>query len=859
MSRSMARRLVVGFSCAVGLSLLLVLALLAGYQTRASHHALAADLAASPTALAKMIEPALWDVDVDRASQVAAAFARDPRIARIELREPTTRTVRTFERVETADTAMRVVAVARGRQVLGHLAVSLDRGYYRRRVIEQVAIALMVTLVALAVTLTGLRLLFRRLLRQPLDELAAMARGYASGEAPHGADAIRYVEFRELGELLESMSAQIQQQLSELSATNRELGALNRFLVFASAERDAAELMAEAAHVLGEVFGAIAVRAELRGEDGDAPALVLSTDPEPWTTRRLATLSVPILVGGECVGTIALAREGDRAFSAAELRLASALGAQVSAGVERLRANEGERLLRAAVEQLPESVIVTNARGEIVFVNPAFTATTGYAVAEVLGMRAPQLAPMLGADGAGDAADAARQGEPWIGRVTSRRRTGEEYPEHVVITPVRARSGAVRNYVIIGRDATDDVAREEQMRRAQRMEGVGQLAGGIAHDFNNMLGAILMQIELIEMERQVSPAARRELADMRGAVERASNLTRQLLLFSRRQAMHAQPQDLRIIVADMLRILRRLIGERVEVRFERPDAPVPVQGDAGMIEQVVVNLCVNARDAMPEGGELRVATSIVTFDAGAAHPGRWACLEVADTGVGMTRETQARMFEPFFTTKDVGQGTGLGLATTQGIVAQHGGWIDVESAPDAGCILRVYLPAIDAVPPTLARPSSPIPRHGVATVLVVEDEAAVRQVVSRALRRFGHRVIEATSGREALRIWDAEGEGISLVVTDMVMPDGVSGLDLVREVRRTRPDVGAVVMSGYSLKLASEAIPDAVQFVAKPFSIEALGRAVAEALDAQGRDASASDATPPRSGTPTGRNVLTRI
>jgi CheY-like chemotaxis protein len=362
------------------------------------------------------------------------------------------------------------------------------------------------------------------------------------------------------------------------------------------------------------------------------------------------------------------------------------------------------------------------------------------------------------------------------------------------------------------------------------MEGVGLLAGGVAHDFNNILGAVLMQLELLEIEHELSQPIRQAMHDMRDAVERAANLTRQLLMFSRRQAMRLEPLDLSIVVTEMLRMLRRVIGERIEVAFIRGDESVFIEADGGMIEQVVVNLCVNARDAMPDGGRLSIATSIRVFPAESEHPGRWACLEVTDTGTGMSSDTVAHIFEPFFTTKEVGRGTGLGLATTHGIVTQHGGWIDVDTTLGVGTTFRLYLPALvnapAIAPKNLRRPT----RRGNAGVLVVEDEGLVRQMVSRSLRRLGHRVVEATTGREAIRIWADESDAIDVLVTDMVMPDGVNGVELVEELRRTNPTLRAIVMSGYSMQLSADAIPADVAFLPKPFSLAALTKAIDDTL-----------------------------
>jgi CheY-like chemotaxis protein len=321
---------------------------------------------------------------------------------------------------------------------------------------------------------------------------------------------------------------------------------------------------------------------------------------------------------------------------------------------------------------------------------------------------------------------------------------------------------------------------------------------------------------------------------MRSALERAANLTRQLLMFSRRQAMRLQVHDLNAIVAEMLRILTRVLGERIEIACDTASEPIAFEGDAGMIEQVVVNLCVNARDAMPSGGRLAISTTKVVHDRSDEHPGAWACLTVRDTGTGMSPDVQARMFEPFFTTKEVGQGTGLGLATTHGIVTQHGGWIAVDSVLGEGTTIRVYLPALAGAMPEPASSSAPDVVRGNAAVLVVEDEPLVRETVSSSLRRLGHQVVEASNGHEALRIWGERGDAIDLVITDMVMPGGISGTQLVERMRATRPSLSAIVMSGYSLQLSSDALPAGIAFLSKPFTLAALSGAIDEA---QRRDA----------------------
>jgi PAS domain S-box-containing protein len=821
----------VGLTVAAGLSSALVVALLAAYETREAKAELTAEVEASASAFARLIEPALWDVDLARSARLADAFARDPRIARLVVHESTTGTTQTVERVSTTDTALRTVTVRRGAQPLGMVSVAFNRRYYRDQIRRQVVSAAAVSLIALVATLIGLRLLLRRQFRRPLDELSDVVRGYATGSYPPFDAAIPYEEFAELGRVLDSMRAQIREQLAALGAANRELAALNHFLLIATAEVEPPQLVAEAARELQDLFGATQVRADVDGEGGASETAYAYSEDGAEAAAPVSASAVPIVVDARPIGAIMLAREIGRPFTAAELSLASTVAAQVASAISRYRAHAAERLLRIAIEQLPDSVVITDRERRIVYVNPGFTAMTGYSAAEAMG-RDPRTLKRAGDDAAGEAAMHAivDAGQGWLGRLTNRKKSGELYFEQAVIMPVRDVRGEITNHVAIGRDVTAEIRRDEQLRHAQRMDAVGQLAGGVAHDFNNMLGAALMQLELVELDEELTPSLKQAAQDMRAALERAANLTRQLLMFSRRQAMRLEAHDLNRIVAEMLRILTRVLGERVEIAFESASGPIPFQGDAGMIEQVIVNLCVNARDAMPSGGRLVISTASVAMDEASEHPGAWARLEVRDTGTGMSPEVQARIFEPFFTTKEVGQGTGLGLATTHGIVTQHGGWITVESVLGEGTTIRVYLPALADLAAAGGAGGLPGVVRGNAAVLVVEDEPLVRQSVSSSLRRLGHRVLEASNGHEALRIWREQGDAIDLVVTDMVMPGGISGVQLVERMRATRPSVPAVVMSGYSLELSSDVLPAGFFFLAKPFSLAALSRAIDEAL-----------------------------
>jgi PAS domain S-box-containing protein len=381
---------------------------------------------------------------------------------------------------------------------------------------------------------------------------------------------------------------------------------------------------------------------------------------------------------------------------------------------------------------------------------------------------------------------------------------------------------------------------EEQLRQSQKMEAVGQLAGGVAHDFNNILTAVLMHLGFLKENPTLDREAHEILAELEKGAQRAADLTRQLLLFGRRSAMQVKVLDLNDVLTDLQKMLRRLLGEHIifEVAGET-DLP-QTQADRGMIEQVVVNLCVNARDAMPEGGCLSVRTTLAELDAAAvvarpgARPGRFVCLAVADTGCGMDAATLQRIYEPFFTTKEVGKGTGLGLATVHGIVQQHRGWIEVESAVGQGTTFRVFLPAFVPAP---ADPRAPSPRPelpgGHETILLVEDEPAVRSVVARFLRQWGYQVIEAGNGPEALRLWQQHRARIDLLYTDAVMPGGVTGMQLAAQLRAEKPELKLILSSGYSAELDREknTAIRGVTFVPKPCAPADLATVVRACLD----------------------------
>jgi len=389
------------------------------------------------------------------------------------------------------------------------------------------------------------------------------------------------------------------------------------------------------------------------------------------------------------------------------------------------------------------------------------------------------------------------------------------------------------------RDVTEQRHLEEQFRQSQKMEAVGQLAGGIAHDFNNLLTAILGNTQLLLRDLPPGDAKRSDVEEIRKASERAASLTRQLLAYSRRQMLQPEVLDLNVVVAEMDKMLRRLIGEHIAlVAVLAPDLG-RVRADPNQIEQVIVNLAVNARDAMPDGGKLTIETANVDLDEAFAQahlgsvPGSYALLAVTDTGAGMDATVRAHLFEPFFTTKEVGKGTGLGLATVYGIVKQSGGYISVDSEPGRGSSFRIYLPRIETPAEEPAGPQKGGPAPGSETVLVVEDEPAVLTLSRRALEAQGYVVLAASDPVAALRVVERHGGTIHLLLTDVVMP-GLSGRELADRLTAQRPGIRVLYMSGYpgDAVVQRGTLPAGSAFLQKPFSPDGLARKVRDVLDA---------------------------
>jgi PAS domain S-box-containing protein len=507
---------------------------------------------------------------------------------------------------------------------------------------------------------------------------------------------------------------------------------------------------------------------------------------------------------------------------------------------ERKRAGEVQARLAAAVEQAAEAIVITDPKAAILYVNPAFEKITGYRAAEALGQN-----PRILKSGRQDAAFYRKMWETllkdgvWTGRMINQRKEGTLYQQEMTISSVLDHAGGVVNYVAVARDVSREVHLEEQLRQAQKMEAIGQLAGGVAHDFNNILTVIQGNTSIL-LEPPVTSADVTECANqILLATERAANLTRQLLVFSRKQAIKPVCLELNEVLAAMTRMLRRILGEDIVLHSEfAPELP-PVLADAGMIEQVLLNLAVNSRDAMPEGGRLTIATSTLRLsDAEArrvpgARPGRFVCLSVTDTGCGIPPESLPHLFEPFFTTKEVGRGTGLGLATVHGIVQQHRGWIEVASEPGKGAAFHLRFPALEGTRTTeLNRARALELFTGTETILVAEDEPTVRELVVNLLSRCGYRVLAAESGVAAFRLWQEHRPEIQLLLTDLVMPGGLTGFALAEKIRAEKADLPVIYTSGYSTEMRkAERLGEDATFLQKPYSTSDLTRLVRQTLD----------------------------
>lgn len=389
-------------------------------------------------------------------------------------------------------------------------------------------------------------------------------------------------------------------------------------------------------------------------------------------------------------------------------------------------------------------------------------------------------------------------------------------------------------------DTTERLNLEAQLRQSQKMESIGQLAAGVAHDFNNILTVIQGHSSSLLAKGNLPKEISEPLQAVYFASERAAGLTRQLLMFSRKNTMQPRQLDLREVVGNMNKMLSRLLGETVTLQFNPPEQLPSVQADAGMMEQVVMNLAVNARDAMPNGGTLTIGLDEVTVEAAAAkknseaRAGKFVRLRVTDNGCGMDAMTLAHIFEPFFTTKEIGKGTGLGLATVYGIVKQHDGWIDASSELNKGATFDVFLPADESsIPEKEEVDNQQAIVGGIETILLVEDEQVLREMACDILQSYGYKILEASSGREALGIWKEAGGQIDLLLTDLVMPEGISGVNLAERLLDDRPDLKIVFTSGYS---AGEINPELLarsqaHFLQKPYTQAQLAKIVRNCLD----------------------------
>ena len=499
--------------------------------------------------------------------------------------------------------------------------------------------------------------------------------------------------------------------------------------------------------------------------------------------------------------------------------------------------------LATAVEQATENVVITDPQGGIEYVNPSFEKTTGYTRQEVLGQT-----PAILKSGAHDRGfytkiwDTILAGEPWSGQIKNRRKDGSLYTEDCIITPVFSEAGIIINFVAVKHDITRTLALEAKSRQSQRIESLGRLAGGVAHDINNLLFPILGYTDILLEDLSRTSLMREPLEEIRKAGIKVRNLVRQLLAFSRRQTLEIGPLDLNLVIREFKKLMRKTVREDVEITYELADDLPMVMGDLGQVEQILMNLLVNAQAAMPGGGQIRIATGCHDV-GGPGEPagevsgqGCFVYLRITDTGHGMDEQTRRQIFEPFFTTKEKAKGTGLGLATVYGIVKQHNGHIEVVSAPDKGADFTISLPR--AEPSCQAEPeetacffTSTPDRTG--RVMLAEDNDIAMGFAAKALEDLGFSVVVAGNSRECVDFLETYTGSLDLLLSDVIMP-GINGRELERMVSQKLPGVKTLFMSGYSHEVITRQghLEKGLNFIAKPFSKEELSTKLAAVLSA---------------------------
>lgn len=569
-----------------------------------------------------------------------------------------------------------------------------------------------------------------------------------------------------------------------------------------------------------------------------------SLTPVHETLRERGTVSLlmlPLIIAGEVVGSLDLEANELYRFSAEEISLAWRVADQVAGALARARLDKAHRLLSTAVEQTAEMVTITDTKGTILYVNPAFERITGYSQAEVIGQN-----PRLLKSGQHDAAfyqelwATISSGQVWRGRLVNRKKDGSLYTEEATITPVRDENDVIINYVAVKHDITHELRLEEQLRQSQKMEAVGQLAGGVAHDFNNILQAILGYTDMAMASLLEDSPAYTDLGQVMKAANRAASLVRQLLIFSRRETTRPYHLDLNEVISNLVKMLQRIIGEHIDLEVYGQNGLKWIYADPGQIEQILMNLCLNARDAMPNGGKITIETENVHFghdyDKSHAWPkeGDFVLLSVSDTGAGIPTEIQDRIFEPFFTTKEVGQGTGLGLATVYAITKQHDGLISVHSEPEQGTTFRICFPAVQwGEKPDRQERTEMAVVGGNGTILLAEDDESVRRLAAKVLEKAGYRVLIAHDGEEALRLFEQQMEAIDLVLLDAVMPKK-SGRAVYDAIKTRQPQMPILFSTGYSrsvLKTGHLPEEEGLQLIRKPYSPSELLHKMKEMLE----------------------------